>query len=269
MKTPYGNPVRNHLWIWGHEAGSHNAYLGTSVKSRMTPSEAAFYMGIPNLIFVVFNNTPQPPFDQHALAFSPLKRVVWSIVGDGSSTRNNEQNDLEEVLRISRKYPNINGAMMDDFFVPPDKQPPLSRVSVEGLQKFHNHLAGDRLDLWVVLYQHEMHQPVKEYLDECDVVTFWTWQPERLSNLKENFAHFESIVPNKRKVLGCYMFDYNTNKPIPLDLMKYQCEQGLAWLKEGRIDGMIFLASCICDLEMEAVEWSRDWIARVGDQPVR
>jgi hypothetical protein len=29
---------------------------------------------------------------------------------------------------------------------------------------------------------------------------------------------------------------------------------------------MIFLASCLCDLELEAVEWTRDWIAKVGEQ---
>jgi len=31
---------------------------------------------------------------------------------------------------------------------------------------------------------------------------------------------------------------------------------------------MIFLASCICDLDLEAVEWTRDWIAARGPQPL-
>jgi hypothetical protein len=26
--------------------------------------------------------------------------------------------------------------------------------------------------------------------------------------------------------------------------------------------------SCICDLPLEAVEWSRRWVARVGDEPL-
>ena len=29
---------------------------------------------------------------------------------------------------------------------------------------------------------------------------------------------------------------------------------------------MIFLASCICDLNLEAVEWTREWIASVADE---
>ncbi len=56
---------------------------------------------------------------------------------------------------------------------------------------------------------------------------------------------------------------------MPLDLMKKQCELGRKWLKEGRIEGMIFLASNVCDLELETVEWTRKWIAEVGRQQVR
>ena len=70
------------------------------------------------------------------------------------------------------------------------------------------------------------------------------------------------------KILGCYMWDYGRKQPMPLERMQYQCETGLRWLQEGRIEGMIFLASCICDLELETVEWTRRWIAAVGDEPV-
>ena len=53
---------------------------------------------------------------------------------------------------------------------------------------------------------------------------------------------------------------------MPIASMAEQCRQGLAWLKTGEIDGMIFLASCICDLNLETVEWTRRWIAEVGGQ---
>ncbi len=38
---------------------------------------------------------------------------------------------------------------------------------------------------------------------------------------------------------------------------------------EGRIEGMIFLASNVCDLELDTVEWTRKWIADVAQQPSR
>jgi hypothetical protein len=86
--------------------------------------------------------------------------------------------------------------------------------------------------------------------------------------LEEGFTKAEQAAPKARKVLGCYMWDYGDEKPIPLPLMQKQCQLGLEWLRTGRIEGMIFLASCICDLNLEAVEWTRNWIREVGDAKV-
>ena len=55
---------------------------------------------------------------------------------------------------------------------------------------------------------------------------------------------------------------------MPMDLMKKQCEAGLRWLKEGRVEGIILLASSICDLELETVEWVRRWVSEVGNETV-
>jgi hypothetical protein len=65
------------------------------------------------------------------------------------------------------------------------------------------------------------------------------------------------------------MWDYGAKQPMPVETMKRQCETGLRWLKAGRIDGMIFLASCICDLDLPAVEWTREWIAKAGEGKAR
>jgi len=47
--------VREKLWIWGHEAGSHDGQglNGLKGSSRMTPAEGAFYLGVPNLLMVL------------------------------------------------------------------------------------------------------------------------------------------------------------------------------------------------------------------------
>ena len=120
----------------------------------------------------------------------------------------------------------------------------------------------------MVFYDHQLHLPVGRHLELCDKIAFWTWEAENLSKLEENFALAEAVAPSCPKVLGCYMWDYGIKRPMPLELMKHQCDLGLQWLKEGRIEGMIFLASCICDLDLETVEWTRQWIADVGSQPL-
>ncbi|MCL5096111.1 MAG: discoidin domain-containing protein [Candidatus Omnitrophica bacterium] len=144
-------------------------------------------------------------------------------------------------------------------------------LSVQQLREIReelNHVNGRRLDLGVTLYTNQLEPSILSHLEFCDVVSLWTWNFEDLKDLESNFEKLKEMVPNKRILLGCYMWGFGSGKPVPLDLMRKQCELGLKWLKEGRIWGMIFLATNICDLGLEAVEWSRQWIAQVGDHPL-
>ena len=261
--------VRDRLWIWGHQEGSHNGRYHLPGDSRMTVAEAAYYLDVPNALMMCFAGLPEPPvFEQHALALSPLKRVVWSVVGDSSSTRNDEKSDVDEVVALAQTFPNITGGMLDDFFLPAKEgEQKISRHSLESVADMRDRLHGAArcLDLWVVMYKHHLGLPAGEYLRLCDVLAYWTWQARELVDLESDFDRFEAVAPGKRKVLGCYFWDYSgSGRPLALDLMKRQCELGLRWLKQGRIEGMIFLPSCVCDLGIDTVEWTRDWIARVG-----
>ena len=262
--------LRDHLWLWGHTEGSHThndevrKQWGLPGPSRMTPTEACYYMGVPNCVMVVYANQPAPPFHQEALAMSTLDKVVWSVIGDAGSHRTEfGGSDLDEVLKIAGEYPNISGAMMDDFFSADG-----ARQTPETLGMFRERLHGFTrpLDLWVVVYDSLDVGRCGEHLAHCDVLSYWTWEGRELATLEERFARFVDATPDKRRVLGCYMWDYGQKQPMDVAQMEYQCGLGLRWLKEGSIEGMILLASCVCDLDLEAVEWTRDWVAQVGDE---
>jgi hypothetical protein len=261
--------IGDKLWIWGHDTGSHNREWKLPRPSSIPPADAAEYMGILNVVMVVYGGEPHPPFADYAMQFRPMKQVVWSIIGDASSKRNEEQSDLDAVMDLSATLPNVTGAIMDDIFLEkPDETGRFSRVTVEQLAQFRDRLHGAPrpLDLWAVLYSHDLKHPIREYMDLCDVITYWTWNSRDLVHLEESFAHMDAALPDKRKVLGCYMYDYGVLGPMPVERMQHQCELGLRWLQEGRIEGMIFLASCICDIGLEAVEWTKRWIAALGDE---
>jgi len=252
--------IRDRFWIWGHEAGSHDKTWGTPKPSRMTPAEGAFYLDVPNMIMIRYEDKPEMPFDQYALAFRPLKKVVWSITGAGGVTSETERN---HIIELAQKFPNIVGVFMDDFFIGDGK----GALSIDELKDFRNQLIlpEKKLDLMVTTYTHDLDTPsTADYLALCDVASIWTWKAADIADMDTTFQKFESVAPDCRKLLGCYMWDYGTHQPMPIDMMKMQCKKGLKWLKEGRIEGMIFLASCICDLELDAVEWTRNWIAEVG-----
>jgi len=259
--------VRDFLWVWGHEAGSHNTGWNIPQPSRMTPAEGAFFLGVPNLIMVKYGGKPAPPLDQYAVPLRALDRVVWSIVGAGGDT---SEQDRAAVLDLATRMPNLTGVMMDDFFKAPGPDGQVGSLSLEQLERTRSRLtvADRRLDLWVVWYDQQLDLPVRDHLALCDRISFWTGEARRLDTLQENFARVEKVAPKQAKVLGCYMWDYGGGRPMPLDAMKMQCQTGLRWLKDGRIQGMIFLASCICDVGLETVEWTRRWIAEVADQPL-
>lgn len=256
--------VRDRMWLWGHEAGSHYNNYRLPRLSRMTPAEAAFYMDIPNMIFVRYDDKPEMPFDLHAVALRPLKQVHWSMFGAGGRTSAEER---EHVLELVARFSNITGIFMDDFFREVTGAE-TGMVGVNEIAALRERLVvnGRRLDLGVTLYTHQLDLPIGPYLELCDVVSLWTWQAPELANLEANFAKFETLCPHKTKLLGLYLWDYGLKQPMPLELMQAQAQAALDWLRTGRIDGMIFLASCICDLDLEAVEWSRAWIREVGDE---
>jgi len=267
--------VRDKLWLWGHPAGSHHGedarHYHLPGQSRITPVEAAHYLGIPNLLMVTYPGFgPEPPYDQLALSMRSLDRVVWSVVGASGETNASSRG---EVLSLARRRPNISGILMDDFFHEPDSPDESKRaaLSLPELRRIREQLAlEDRtLDLWVVIYDYQLGMRVDDYLRLCDVVSFWTWKSQNLSSLEDNFRRFEQVAAEKTRLLGCYLWDYGNEQPMPLDRMQRQCAFGLELLEAGRIDGMILLASCICDLELETVEWARGWIAAVGETPLR
>ncbi len=262
--------VGDKLWIWTHSPGAHNndfttRHAGYRIpgRSRMTPVEGAVYLGVPNLMFVRFFDDPAPPLDPYAISFRPMKRVVMPLVDAGGLSQPEVR---EHVLELPRRYPNIVGFIMDDFFGK-GGAPSLPPAELEKIRK-RLVIDGRRMDLYVVLYSTQVDWPVGEALNYCDKITFWTWQSEDLAHLEERFARMEQIAPGKGRLLGCYMWDYGNKAPMPLDRMQMQLEIGLRWLKEKRIEGMIFLASNICDLELETVELSRRWVARHSNERI-
>lgn len=259
--------IRECIWLWGHEPGSHSGdEWGLPQLSRISPVEAAFYMGIQNLIMVRYKQDPLPPDRQYLVPFRRLRRVVWSLVGAGGTYQDDA---IDNACHVAQQLPNVCGVMMDDFF--DAKRSDIGTLSVDELREIRHQLscAEKPLDLWVVLYNHQLNLPLHPYLSLCDKVTFWTWGAAQLKEHETLFNRFEQCVPDsRRRILGCYMWDYETKSPMPLQQMQTQCEHGLQWLKEGRIEGMIFLASCICDLDLSAVEWTRKWLEEVGDQSI-
>lgn len=211
---------------------------------------------------------PEPPFDAESEELRGMDQVVWSAVGSSMSDRNNnDQSDLDEILRQAEKFPNITGAVLDDFFAGAELGQ--ARHSLESINNMRAQLHGFHkrpLDLWVVWYEEQLDFQLDEYLKLCDVITYWDmWTSDHLESLDNNVAKVIARTPGKRRFAGCYMWHYGERKPLTIAEIQIQCEKYYNWIKSGELEGIIFCSNCCADVGLEAVEWVRNWIKETGD----
>jgi len=263
--------VRDRLWLFGSPAGSTAPHTGR--RTVMSPAEGALYLGIPNVYMNQANAGPEaklgrfePPFEPYAIALRPFKRVLWGLVGSGGFTTAEER---KEGLDLILKTPNFVGAHLDDFFT--SKATGQQAVlTLDELREIRRTLkAGDRpLEIYSTYYTTLLKLPLDDYLKLLDGVTFWTWKPEDLVHLEANVAKVKEVAPHLKLILGCYLVDFTRKTSIPIPAMQRQCEYGLEALKQKRIEGMMFLSNGVMDVGFEAVDWTREWIQKVGDAPI-
>ena len=246
----------------------HGAH--TRRRTVMSPAEGTFYLGIPNIYMNQANAGAEaklgrfePPFEQYAVSLQPFKRVLWGLVGSGGFTTPEER---KEGMELIRKTPNFVGAHLDDFFTSKatDKR---AALTVDELREIRQTLkdAGRPLEIYSTYYTTLLKLPLDDYLKLLDGVTFWTWKPEDLVHLESNLAKVKEVAPHLKVILGCYLVDFTRKVSIPIPAMQHQCEVGLEYLKQKRLEGMMFLSNGVMDLGFEAVEWTRQWIQKIGD----
>jgi hypothetical protein len=275
---PKNELVRDRLWLWGQNPGSHHldspeGGYKLPGKNLMDAREGCSFFGIEKCCRVTMSTGPFPPFDNEAEKIKDLKEVVWSAIGAGDVKQyENDQNDLDDVLRIAGIYPNITGAILDDFFLAEEVPGKSSgRHSLESIGKLSDRLHGfskRRLDLWMVWYTYQLDFNVADYVKLSDVMTLWTWKGSDLPELDANIQKFVNKTKNKRRLAGCYMWNYGESKPLTMDQMKYQLDRYYFWLKKGDIEGIIFCSNCIADIGLNTVEYTRKWISEVSNERI-
>jgi hypothetical protein len=279
-QTPDSATIRDRIWIWGHPAGVYNeSFLaGLPRKSSIEPVAAADYMGVRNMIFVRYDGKPAPPFDTYYVPFEKLDRVYWSLVGASGATSADER---EQVFQLAEKHRNLAGFILDDFFHSNATGPAADPATeAEDLAPFEASLTppelhalsqrtvrGQKLPIMAVVYTGQVSRRARLHLAEVDQICLWTWRPADLQDLESNLTRLEKLVGDKPVFLGCYMYDFADSRPLPVDLMQRQTQLGHKWLKAGRIQGMVFLATPNVDVDLDAVTWTRNWIAQVSDKP--
>jgi len=217
------------------------------------------------MMMVCYHNQPQPPFDREARAFDPMREVIWSVVGDGQCANHVETlGYTDEIIRLSKIHKNITGGVFDDFFQEGRDEVYTPQVMAQIQQKFHE--AG--LNLWVVVYDHQLDKPLEKHLAYIDGITYWTARGRDLDKFDENFARLKAKAPDKRILLGFYIFNYGEWKEMTREQVAWQMERYTQLIRSGEAEGMILLSNCVADLGFEGVEYVREYLLQHGDEEI-
>ncbi len=236
--------------------------------SRITPAEGAFMLGVPNIIMVTSETGEPVPFTndayQYCESFRPLKRVMWSSCGSSGWRNGNEESFICE---LTRRYDNVCGTYLDDFFcrfgAKPQEHTDELLGCIRGIRSTLS-TAARPVPIYVTAYMQGMEDIAQSVLDELDGLVFWTWRSAELPLLPKRLEQAEKRCPAHKKLLGIYMYDFTTREAVDMELMKFQCEFGLEMLKAGRVEGLVFEANSVMGIGLPTEEYLREWIAQTG-----
>ena len=302
LPNPASNTVLvDRAWLWTHPTGFHDNYFthapfisaapGT-YRSRITPTEAALYMGLRSALFVYEEQasytlcqrgdnttgsypcypTTQAELPKYMLPFesSYFQQTAFSISGGGVSYPDNYTDAV-----IAAMPSTSVGVIYDDFA--------FDECHLELLQNMSRRMdALGGKDVFLVVYAFELAAmgPVglKPFLAAATRPMLWFKNRTELADLEQHWAAFEAAIAHaggrpKKPMLGLYMFDYLTHhaagaQEMPEALMTAQLNVALQLLHAGRVHDVIFLGSPIVDLPLAAVQQTRAWLAKHGQETI-
>jgi hypothetical protein len=256
--------LRDRMWVWGTRESRAGDDRGLAGWASASPAARARMLGLRNVIIAggkVLAREEAAALARECAALGG--RVAYEVCpGEMTGKAADYAADSTSGQATASAAPALEALLLDDLT---SQQVAGQGMPVSELAKLCESLrAGPRrLAVWGVVYTMNLaHPELAEYLRQLDVVNLWTWRAQEVLDLEANFARCEALAPGKPIILGLYMYDYGEGKPMPLDLMRRQCEMALKWLREGRIAGIVFLS--ITD-ELLALEWTRKWIEGIKD----
>ena len=257
--------VRDLLWVWGFAGKAHDGQASAATFASASPAQRAALLGIDNIV-MAGQGLPDDhgQADEMTARVATANRLVWETRPDGAGIGPPflYQQRMAQIRKLVDRYPRIEGVLLDDM-----STGKIDRgFKPEHIRHIRSLLPGKygSVKVWGVVYTMSLGRAgMDDYLRELDVINLWAWHAKDVVKLEKYVAHCRKVAPDKPIVLGLYLHDYGGGRSIPPELLSQQCDTALKLAHAGQIQGMLFLTE---DNAPDAVEWTIDWIKRVGDQ---
>lgn len=208
---------------------------------------------------------------QYNKSFKTLNEVAWECY----DAENNPE-VIGPLIKEAGDFPNITGVVFDDFQRQCNEQD--EKIPLQNLwdirERLHNNEVRP-LNMWMVLYTHEFgldedkDKAFQRYIDPFDGIIMWTWWSERdVPLIPEKYKIFKKLTPNKRRMFGCYLYNFGEHKQATGADVKWQ----LDWYREkifaGEAEGIVLHTNTMADLDYEAYDAACEWMDQQGDEIV-
>ena len=221
------------VWVWGGPTPSWGGSMADDTLVR-----GADFFHAENVVYV-YGPTSDSMLRLHSKYKKMLCQVNANCRTEGALYQTEEEN-AELLSELSLKYPNIVGAMCDDYctgtnqILLPDRYEKIYR----GVKK-HN----PKLLVYGVVYEWELlardFQLIQPYID---VVNFWLWNKDSILDIDEHLERCRENFPGKPIVLGIFLHDYGRadvgNLP---ELLIRELQKAREFLTRGWIEGIVLL----------------------------
>ncbi len=262
--------LRDNFWIWGHPTNSLLNSFGIDRKSDMPPVEGTYYLGATKTFLVPMGR----PCDRKAESelACDIAEIGWSI-----ELAKDHPENVTEVCELSKTYKNISRGIFHDFFSPSNEANNFKNYTPEMIRGYRKELNAAGLELWCVLYTENFRQTdmetIQSFLDEFDGISLWFWnEKEVLEDYDKYIDIFLKVARDKKRLVGCYIYDFGAAAPATSKAVIYQLEKAREMIKNGDIGGVILHTNAVVaapgEEPYEAVETCVSWMKENGDEEI-
>ncbi|MAG36220.1 MAG: hypothetical protein CL878_08245 [Dehalococcoidia bacterium] len=247
--------IRDRLWLWGTTVNALD-YYGFAT-SKLSVAEGLDILGLPRAMMC--GNLP--PTEEDYAPVAHCRELLWQTSFDEGFAF---ERPLAPIVGLHQAHPNVTGVLLDDF-----STTEIGRGATPDVLAQMRRAMPSSLQLWAVIYSMSLDIPnLAEYLEHLDGISFWVWHGRDLPTVAEQVERCRALSGDKPLILGLYFYNFGERQPLTNEEMKGQLETGLQLVRVGSCRGLCFLSSSIMDVGLEAVDWTRQWIAKHGDDPL-
>ena len=267
--------LRDCMWLWGHPEGcfnNNNEKYGFFRESRMTPVECCYYLGFSRLFMVPMHFKIDRR--QYNKAFKSLSAYGWECFGALEAPEK-----IDTILEDAKEFPNLTCAVFDDFVYQSAKLKKEGKPPVEpkALFDIHRRLHENDvrpLDMWMVLYTHEFgideenDKEFEKFIEPFDGIIMWNWKEVNAPQIPEKFESFKKLTQNKRRMFGCYLWNFGEAKEATAEAVVKQLDFYRERIMAGEAEGIVFHTNTMADADLPAYDAAMEWIKQHGDEEV-